>query len=139
MVGQTKWVFGGPSEKLPNGRYNLTNPTNVKLGHLDGRASYYMDMPINGEFSFKCKIGTVTDLVVCGSNYIWHLKDVQFLIDINGTTNVRAGGSGNGTVYTPSPNRVVWKQKKYIGKECKMLYNLPRGEHVISVRSNFTR
>ena len=40
------------------------------------------------------------------------------------------------SAYKPSPNRVMWKNKKYVGFECKAVLGLPKGHHVVTVATN---
>lgn len=38
--------------------------------------------------------------------------------------------------YEPHDKREIWVAKKYVGSECKELYGLPKGKHVLSIKNS---
>lgn len=38
--------------------------------------------------------------------------------------------------YVKSENRKEWTNKKYVGSECKSLFDLPSGNHILSIKTN---
>lgn len=96
-------------------------------GHLDAKALFASHKAEeNGEIHFKVKINRPNEFIwLCGQikEALLHAK---FFLDPNVTTAEKGK-------YTPSANRVEWTKKRYVKNECKELYEVPEGEHVISI------
>lgn len=88
------------------------------------------------ELHFKVEVKTISRIYVCGANAKDSLKYAQFYLDVNVTGEP-------GPDYVPSNNRVLIHGKdsktfarRYFVDECTLLFNLPTGKHVLSVKPN---
>ena len=46
--------------------------------------------------------------------FVYNRNKVVFFLDINATATVKPNKFANGTDYTPSPNRMLWKKVNYL-------------------------
>jgi hypothetical protein len=100
--------------------------------------------PDQGEVHFRIKIGKARHIWMCG-NGKESLKHTLFYLDENVTLpefKYDLFQPDTDTFpdyvipYTPSANRKLWTRKKYVNFECKMVMDLPPGEHVLSISPN---
>ena len=45
----------------------------------------------------------------------------------------------NETFYTPTSTRIIWTKVNKMGNEGVHLFDLPRGEHIVSILNNHTK
>jgi hypothetical protein len=99
----------------------------LKFGYLDAKPVYTGRGVEAGEIHIKIVVGSFNIVWFCGLKE--SLKNAAIMVDLN----VKAPANGNWSTYTPSPNRVAWEKKKYVGNECKSLLEVPEGTHVVSI------
>ena len=120
VVSETKWLYD-PAE---------LNVWSTTYGYLDAKAIFSSHKAEeNGQIHFKVKVARPNENIwICGQ-VKESLLHARFYLDAN------AGATAEKGKYTPSSTRVEWTKKKYINNECKELYELPEGHHVISVEN----
>ncbi len=52
--------------------------------------------------------------------------------------NLTVSSPTSGLKYVPSDRRIQWHHVKFVGNECKSIFGLPPGQHVISIAANAT-
>jgi hypothetical protein len=104
------------------------NEWSLKYGYLDEQRAYHSNAT-SGDLYFKIEVGSQPHVFLCGYMVKEAFKYANFLLDLH----VKADRLAN---YKPSDpdTRVQWQHKKYIGDECKKLYDIPQGTHVLTVR-----
>jgi hypothetical protein len=95
-------------------------------GYIYRKSGYYHTSNIQGELQVKISVGQVPDVWLCGA-IPKSLRDAEFFLDVDVLIY-------DSIVYEPSENRINWKKFKF-GKtmNCLALYDLPKGEHVLSI------
>lgn len=104
----------------------------LNYGYLDGKPSYFTNMQSEGEIHFKFEITDANLLWICGTVKESFLR-VPFYVDLNVPNFDQLN---NLTEYIPSKNRVQWDKKRYLFGECKELFDLPVGKHILSLASH---
>ena len=99
------------------------------MGYADYKVYYESNDP-QAALNLRIHITPATSyLRICAQNHKESLKHALFYLDANVTVTV-------GGVYTPTPQRVLLTQRKYVGEECTVLSDLPPGKHVLGVNVN---
>jgi len=123
IVGQANWTL----EDMEYGPWSLT------FGYLDGKP-YYSSKGgrADGEMHLKINISGDTDFIwLCGVGVKESLKHVDIYLDPNVTAEELVN-------YQPSSRRVEWHHRKYERDECKKIFGIPKGTHVMSLITNET-
>ena len=123
VVGSHNWTVDG----LDYGDWSLT------YGYLDAKSAMHTNAGRkDGEIHFKISVGEKNpkkDVWVCGDGCGGALLHAEFFLDVNVADEKLVD-------YVPSPDRVQWHHKKYLGNECKELLNVPVGNHVLSITTS---
>jgi hypothetical protein len=77
---------------------------------------------------------------ICGSIhnslFYFDLNYPDLVNDRKEALEIAASAIRSGIKYQVQNDRKLWKDKKHVGNDCKMLYNLPRGNHILSIGTN---
>lgn len=125
IIGSNQWI--NDDNEYPS--WSLT------YGYLDLKPFYFANNASMGELHLRLPVGKAGYVWLCGPAKET-LLHVPIFLDPNAAEDIGKLPANNMTAYVPSPNRVEWKSKKYIGAECKELFNLPEGNHVLSIGTN---
>mmetsp|Transcript_1648 Transcript_1648/g.2635 ORF Transcript_1648/g.2635 Transcript_1648/m.2635 type:complete len:589 (+) Transcript_1648:1216-2982(+) len=121
VVGSTNWSYD-PA---------YYSEWSMKYGYLDGKPDYTAKSgdSSQGELHLQIFINNTDFIWLCGHQKDSHKHSIVY-VDLNVPLD------RNMSEYVPSSTRKLWRQKKYIGFECKAVLGLPRGHHVVSVATN---
>lgn len=145
VVGYTNWTIdpSGIADHVDLKKKG-TGEWSLKYGYLDEKP-LMMATHHQGEIHFKITIGVNNFLWLCGGAHKESLKHILIYLDkdvnitLDNKEKIDADGINTGKSsykYTPSANRVLWLNKKYVGNECKAVTDLPVGNHILSISTN---
>ena len=148
VVGVTNWSYaGGGNSKgvgiVPNEtaldaiewQENKVPGSDV----TDRKPKWTGKGPNAGEIHFKISIKQ--------KDFIWifaeaivkaPFEQAVFFLDMNATTALTRSVK-NETFYTPTSTRIIWTKVNKMGNEGVHLFDLPRGEHIVSILNNHTK
>merc|ERR1711871_397278 len=93
--------------------------------------------PYFSEIHFKIVIGEKDFIWVFGEGDAKNpLEQAIFFIDYNAKAAITPDPIRNGTIYTPTPNRARWTKITKMGNNAVHLYELPKGELILSIAND---
>lgn len=126
LVGTTNWTYH---------QEDYGERTQM-FGYLDSKTVYRAEKGrASGEIHFKIDITGADYIYICGYAFRDSLKFAEFHFEFNVEDSRRREG-----LYEPNGEaRVAWHRTKYLSHECKRLFGLPPGYHVLSIRTSLNK
>ncbi len=104
----------------------------LHYGYLDSKPMF-KGTSSQGEIHFRVEITDTNFLWLCGSH-----KESFLHAAVHLDLDVALPDDKARQQYTPSAQRRLWTNKKYVGFECKAILDIPKGLHVLSIGGNGT-
>lgn len=101
---------------------------NSQYGWLD-RRPIYESSGVNSTISFSLEVRNHSIAILCGYPIKESLKYASFYLDQNISLT-------KGEAYLPSNSMLKWNDRVYFNSECTKLMNLPKGRHVLTIKSD---
>ena len=147
IVGKTNWSYSGGGNAKGMGIVPNENTldaiewqeNSVKGTDVTDRKPKWTSKGLKtGEIHIK--------ILIKEKNFIWIFAEAidktpfehaAFFLDINATAALIKNAQ-NETSYIPSSNRIMWTKVNKMGNEGVHLFDLPNGEHILSILNNYT-
>jgi hypothetical protein len=104
-----------------------------RYGYLDAKPNYYSESSANGPLRLKLTVGSTGIIWFCGGRKETLLHVAFYLDKLVLDDNEVADFDAND--YELDPGLSEWKAKKFVGNECKELYNVIAGSYIVTLEN----
>lgn len=126
-VGPTNWTH----DKEPY--VDMYGEWSLHYGYLDAKPAYTAK-PDQGDIHLRISItsGSTDYFLLCGASKESMLHAIVHIeLDVKGDPETLKN-------YLPSSKSVEWTKRKIIGNECEYIFDVPKGQHIVTITPNPT-